>query len=939
VSTTSNPLGSYSFFAIMHELGHAMGLSHPGDYNAGPGVSITYANSAQFVQDSEQYSVMSYFGGSVTGESPGNFATAETPMMFDIYELQQLYGANMTTRTGDTVYGFGSNAGTVYDFAQNAQANFCIWDAGGVDTLNCSGYGQNQLINLNAGTFSNVGGATGNVSIALNVTMENAVGGSGNDTIIGNAVANRLTGGNGADNITGGDGNDILIGGAGNDTLDGGNGTDQAVFAGLRSAYTLTDLGNGSVRVVGPDGTDTLSNIEQLVFNDQTVTWPLNQTSGSVTLSNVTASIAENTSTATHIKVADITTSGSGTLGLSGADAAAFELVGNALYVKSGTVLDFEAKTSYAVTVTLTSGGATVASAGYTLAVGDLNDNAPVVTTNATQTVAENATVVAALTSTDVDTVGTKPATFSITGGANAALFNIVGGNLVFKTAPDYETGAHSYQVQVSASDGVNTTAKMITVNVTDVNDNAAVITTASTLSVATNTTVVAALTSTDADTVGTNPVTFTISGGANAALFNVVGGNLVFRKAPNYATDPHTYQVQVSASDGVHTTVKTLTVNLTNASGSNNAAPVITTAATQTIAENKTVVAALTSTDADAGSPPATFTITGGANAALFSVVAGNLVFKIAPDYDTGPHSYQVQVSASDGVHTTAKTITVNVTDVNDNAPVITTAATKSIPENTTLVAALTSTDVDTVGTKPATFTITGGANAGLFNIVGGNLVFKTAPDYETNPHTYQVQVSATDGVFTTSKTITVNVTNVNETSGGGGHGSRFGADTANTSSVSPSAPQDVSSKAGTSALSAAISDQSHTTADNSDGDHPGSWAGALAADHFPFDPALGTTGSIEPAAAFNHASAGAIDLDQFVFAALSPPPMNGSLDVGDLHAVTDSLSHATAAVDQVLANLTAWAQTNDLHSAVVALHDAVQNHHLPEISHLLHV
>ena len=40
-----------------------------------------------------------------------------TPLLFDIYALQQIYGANMSTRTGDTVYGFGSNAGAVYDFA------------------------------------------------------------------------------------------------------------------------------------------------------------------------------------------------------------------------------------------------------------------------------------------------------------------------------------------------------------------------------------------------------------------------------------------------------------------------------------------------------------------------------------------------------------------------------------------------------------------------------------------------------------------------------------------------------------------------------------------------------------------------------------------------------------------------------------------------------
>jgi len=39
-------------------------------------------------------------------------------------------------------------------------------------------------------------------------------------------------------------------------------------------------------------------------------------------------------------------------------------------------------------------------------------------------------------------------------------------------------------------------------------------------------------------------------------------------------------------------------------------------------------------------------------------------------PNYETDPHSYQVQVSANDGTNTTAKTITVNLTDVNDNAP-----------------------------------------------------------------------------------------------------------------------------------------------------------------------------------------------------------------------------------------------------------------------------
>ena len=200
VSSSSLPLGSYGYFAIMHELGHALGLAHPGDYNAAPGVSITYANNAQFTQDSEQYSVMSYFAGSATGQTPGNFASAYTPMLLDIYELQMLYGVNTSTHLGDTVYGFNSTAGINYDFAGIASPQFCIWDAGGAqDVLDCSGYSGAQNISLAPGTFSSVDGAVNNVSIAIGCIIEKAIGGSGADTFVGGKGANTLVGNAGAD--------------------------------------------------------------------------------------------------------------------------------------------------------------------------------------------------------------------------------------------------------------------------------------------------------------------------------------------------------------------------------------------------------------------------------------------------------------------------------------------------------------------------------------------------------------------------------------------------------------------------------------------------------------------------------------------------------------------------------------------------------------------
>ncbi|EAA8475427.1 M10 family metallopeptidase [Salmonella enterica] len=222
-----NPaLGNYGRLTFTHEIGHTLGLNHPGKYNAGNG-NPSYAN-ASYAEDTRQFSVMSYWSEKITGADHGGYYSA-APLVDDIAAIQHLYGANMATRTGDTIYGFNSNTGRDFYTINNSHQKvvFSIWDAGGNDTLDFSGYWQNQRINLNEGSFSDVGGLKGNVSIARNVTIENAIGGKGNDIIVGNDADNILKGG---------DGDDIIWGGGGRDELWGGRGKDIFVYSEVKDS-------------------------------------------------------------------------------------------------------------------------------------------------------------------------------------------------------------------------------------------------------------------------------------------------------------------------------------------------------------------------------------------------------------------------------------------------------------------------------------------------------------------------------------------------------------------------------------------------------------------------------------------------------------------------------------------------------------------------------
>ena len=136
---------------------------------------------------------MSYFKGEDTGAdwvaSDGHEYDAQTPMLYDVLVIQQMYGADTTTRAGNTTYGYNSTAGEfVYDFTQNLHPIICIYDADGIDTLDLSGSNYSCTLDLTPGSFSNTDMMTSNISIAFGTWIENAIGGTKADTITGNVA-------------------------------------------------------------------------------------------------------------------------------------------------------------------------------------------------------------------------------------------------------------------------------------------------------------------------------------------------------------------------------------------------------------------------------------------------------------------------------------------------------------------------------------------------------------------------------------------------------------------------------------------------------------------------------------------------------------------------------------------------------------------------------
>ena len=305
-------------------------------------------------------------------------------------------------------------------------------------------------------------------------------------------------------------------------------------------------------------------------------------------------SVAENTATGNNIgSVVAATDADNDTLtySLDGTDAASFSIISISGQLQTSAALDYETKSSYTVTVSVSDGKGGTDSITVTINV--TSDNAPVFAdgTTTTRSVAENTAantnIGSAVSATDADN---DTLTYTL-GGTDVSSFGIVGtsGQLQTSAALDYETKS-SYTVTVSVSDGKGSTDTItVTINVTDAND-APIFTDGESTSrsvaenTATGNNIGSVVAATDADN---DTLTYSLDG-TDAASFSIISisGQLQTSAALDYETKS-SYTVTVSVSDGKGGTDSiTVTINVTDA----NDAPIFTDDAqrtTRSVAEN----------------------------------------------------------------------------------------------------------------------------------------------------------------------------------------------------------------------------------------------------------------------------------------------------------------------------------------------------------------
>ena len=477
---------------------------------------------------------------------------------------------------------------------------------------------------------------------------------------------------------------------------------------------------------------------------------------------------------------------------LGGDDAAAFDFdaATRAIAFKQSpdfeTPLDQGADNVYQINI-VASDSEYSASQAVTIAVADLNDEAPQFTSASSLALDYTSVVVGAVVytvqATDADAGDSVVYTL---GGADSSSFGFdsSSGALAFVQAPSLETpqdadGDNVYQLSITATDLANNSSDLaLSISIVDDTGSAPTFAQASASIAVDENSAGAIYTAQASDVDAGDSLTYSISG-TDSSLFTIgsSSGDLAFISPPDHeqpadSDADNIYNLTITATDSMAKQAQqSLTISVNNL---NDNSPQFALASSAfDVFENVAAVATIAAADADGDA--LTFSLISTTDSSHFTVdpASGALAFTSAPDFESpqdanADNTYELELSVADGTNTISQAISVRVADVDEAPSFASASASVSVNENNA-AAIYTAQASDPEG---ATLTYSaGGADASLFTLdsSSGDLAFKNPPSFESPldqgaDNTYNLDIAAADGANQSSQAITVTVADVNE-------------------------------------------------------------------------------------------------------------------------------------------------------------------------------
>ena len=412
---------------------------------------------------------------------------------------------------------------------------------------------------------------------------------------------------------------------------------------------------------------------------------------------------------------------------------------------------DYETKSSYTVTVTVSDGVASV-SQTINITILDVDESAPnqapTISSSASFSADENQTSIGSIVASDADG---DPLNFSISGSE----INISGtGVLTFATPPDYET-KNSYSATVTVSDGSDSVSQIISISINDINEigNAPVFSSAQIFNSDENQTSIGNIIVSDADG---DTLTYSISG----SEINISStGVLSFASSPDYESK-NSYTATVTVSDGNNETSQNITINITDIT------EVLAVDDTSSGIEDDNIRVNVLTNDTF-NSSDVTLTATNGSNMTVevqndqISVAEyGHPTIIYFPDanwHGTDNFSYTV----TSGGESDQGVVTVTVTPVNDAPTISSLSSAILVDENFSTVTTVLSNDLES---DTINYSLTGSDASSLSINSSGLITFNSPPDYESKS-SYSITVNVSDGSLSSSQALTININDITET------------------------------------------------------------------------------------------------------------------------------------------------------------------------------